>query len=177
MTNPSDPDPSLERLRSPASVQMAALTAAECWARLGAASLARLAMVTAAGVPELYPVNYTVFDGLLLMRTANDDKLRHLRSQAHVALEIDGEDDGMLWSVVVHGIASQVVLDADKRRLRKAAPDAHSPHEKPFLVKVEPTAVTGRRFSPDDGGEFDDPLQGEASRRPSPIASRPPAHD
>ncbi|WP_244250707.1 pyridoxamine 5'-phosphate oxidase family protein [Arthrobacter crystallopoietes] len=50
------------------------LSASQCWERFRSTDLDRLA-VTAAGHPEIFPINYVVDHGCLVFRTAPGTKL------------------------------------------------------------------------------------------------------
>lgn len=119
----------------------------ECWVLLREAMVGRLAVVVD-DAPDLFPVTHVVDHGTLVFRTAEGTKLAGAVGQ-RVAYEVDGYDQesGEAWSVVVHGVAHEVrelheVLDALRLPL---FPWDTAP--KPRLVRIEPTQVTGRRFS------------------------------
>lgn len=164
------------------------LGTAECWRLLESERLGRLALVDAAGEPRIYPVNFAVSDGVIHLRSADDAKLRFLRSRPAVAFEIDGEDTGDRWSVVVLGHAFRVDRDAEIRRARATGLRSMSPEPKPYVVRILPRSVTGRRFAerPPDGE--DDPVLPRifrprddalppAARPPHPIAGISPRGD
>jgi nitroimidazol reductase NimA-like FMN-containing flavoprotein (pyridoxamine 5'-phosphate oxidase superfamily) len=159
------------------------LSTAGCWSLLETHTLGRLALVDAGGEPRIYPVNFASSDGALYIRSADDAKLRLLRSHPTVAFEIDGEDAGDRWSVVVRGDAVHVDVDAEVRRSREIGLRSMSPTPKPYVIRISPRSVTGRRFRARDGAE--DPIRSlifrprpetlpEAARPPHPIASFTP---
>jgi nitroimidazol reductase NimA-like FMN-containing flavoprotein (pyridoxamine 5'-phosphate oxidase superfamily) len=122
------------------------LTPQGCWDRLAATAMGRLAISTADGV-EIFPVNYLVRDREILLRSGPGAKMLHLGERPDVAFEIDGRGRGHAWSVVVHGRAERLNLDADiessgVRELRAAHPGA-----KYNYVRIMPVDVTGRRFA------------------------------
>lgn len=164
------------------------LGTAESWRLLESQSLGRLALVDASGEPRIYPVNFATRDGALYVRSADDAKLRFLRSRPAVAFEIDGEDAGDRWSVVVRGNAAPVEMDAEIRRSRETALRSMSPTPKPYVVRISPRSITGRRFTERAMGERDDPLRSRifrpredsvpaVARPPHPIAGIPPRAD
>jgi uncharacterized protein len=116
----------------------------ECWELLRAQELGRLAFTV---VDELHitPINYAVDGQTLLFRTAAGNKLFGVELGGEVAFEIDdiGEDEAT--SVVVRGRARHLEEDeehrADNLPLR---PWVGS--DKPNVVEIVPTDVTGRRF-------------------------------
>lgn len=153
------------------------LGTAECWRLLEAQRLGRLALVDPAGEPMIYPVNFTCRDGRLYVRSADDAKLRYLRSRPAVALEIDGEDAGDRWSVVVLGHATRVERDAEIRHSRETGLRSMSPAPKPHVVRISPRSVTGRRFAERAGSAEEDPLRSQIFRPREdavPAVARPP---
>jgi uncharacterized protein len=116
----------------------------ECWELLRAQELGRLAFTV---VDELHitPVNYVVDEQTLLFRTAAGTKLFGVELGGEVAFEIDeiGEDEAT--SVVVRGRARHLAEDeehrADNLPLRPWVGT-----DKPNVVEIVPTDVTGRRF-------------------------------
>lgn len=122
------------------------LTTAECWRLIEASRLGRLALVDPRGDPEVFPVNFTTHEGVFYIRTASDSKTRHIRSHPVVALEIDGEDGGAKWSVLVRGEAIGVSTTEEVRRSGVDTLQSDSPTTKPYVVRIDPRTVTGRRF-------------------------------
>lgn len=166
------------------------LATAECWALLQHASLGRLAVLDSAGRPDVYPINFTSHEGAVYLRTARDTKLARITARPAAALEVDGEDDSSRWSVVVRGDALHV---RDEREIRDSGVlqvESASPAFKPFVIKLSPRSVTGRRylkaeaaggtgrFVTDAKGPQNDAVAGSArtpdSRRPDPIPHHPP---
>lgn len=164
------------------------MSTAESWRLLETQRLGRLALVDAAGEPRIYPVNFAVRDGALFLRSAYDAKLRFLRSRPAVAFEVDGEDAGDRWSVVVRGEAAHVDLDAEIRRARETGLRSMSPAPKPLVVRITPRSVTGRRFRERGEHSADEALRARifrprdeslppGARPPHPIASFAPHGD
>ncbi len=116
----------------------------ECWELLRAHALGRLAFHLAEQV-HLRPVNYVADKDTLLFRTAEGSKLLGVVLNEDVAFEIDGESGRIAWSVVVRGTAK--LLDPDA-----ACRADHLPlrpwvsTEKPAVVEITPTTISGRRF-------------------------------
>ena len=77
-----------------------------CWERLRSEELGRLA-VAVTGRPDIFPINYTVSDGAIYLRSAEGSKLVSVVINEWVAFEIDGyiPADNHAWSVVAHGKA------------------------------------------------------------------------
>lgn len=122
------------------------LSVSQSWALIRSASVGRLAVVVD-GHPDIFPLNPLVDHGTIVLRTSSGTKLTAAVGH-QVAFEVDGYDldDGVAWSVVVKGLATEVlqlheVVDALQLGL---FPWQGGP--KPFFVRIEPTTVTGRRF-------------------------------
>jgi len=124
------------------------LTESECIDLLATHHVGRLAVV-AEGRPLIFPVNYTLGDRIVAIRTADGTKLAAARN-AHVAFEVDGYDAniGHGWSVLVQGVAYDITQAVDRQselarrmRVEPLAPGAHD-----RWLGIHPVAITGRRF-------------------------------
>lgn len=122
------------------------LTTAECWRLLEASRIGRIAIATAAGRPELFPVNYAVHDGNLYFRSAPGTKLMRLAQRPAVAFEIDGSDDHHYWSVIVGATATRMDADAEIEASGVLRLPTLTPTLKYDFVRLTPVEVTGRRF-------------------------------
>ena len=127
---------------------MTVLDAHESLALLRASVVGRLA-VSITDHPDIFPINYVVDHGSIVFRTAEGTKLAAAVLGRGVAFEVDGYDEpsGEAWSVVVKGHAVEIermqeIFDATDLPLFswQAAP-------KHRFVRIEPVAITGRRFS------------------------------
>lgn len=139
----------------------------ECWALLRSQPYGRLAVLAADG-PEVFPVNAVVDHGTLVFRTASGAKLDAMRDDPRVAFQIDGLDERAdeAWSVVVRGTAHEVVGGHESVVAVELEVTPWQAGPKPTIVRVEPVAVTGRRFPRVSRADWrvDPPVQ----RRPSP---------
>jgi nitroimidazol reductase NimA-like FMN-containing flavoprotein (pyridoxamine 5'-phosphate oxidase superfamily) len=123
----------------------------ECLRLLAGEDFGRLGVVIA-GKPEIFPLNYLVDgNGALVFRTGPGTKLIGALD-APVVFEVDRLDrqHGSGWSVVVHG-RTQWVPPAESAALRaRMAAFAVHPRgaDKPCLLRVIPSAVSGRRIRP-----------------------------
>jgi nitroimidazol reductase NimA-like FMN-containing flavoprotein (pyridoxamine 5'-phosphate oxidase superfamily) len=117
---------------------------------LGQARIGRLAVGGDPG-PLIFPVNYTLSEGIIVIATAEGTKV-HDAPLAHVAFEVDSIDQKTHegWSVVVQGVANDITesIDAQSVRLRQLPLTvwAAGPHD--HRLTVEPRIVTGRRLRP-----------------------------
>ena len=116
----------------------------ECWDLLENHAFGRLAYRLVDEV-HLVPINYVAEDRTLYFRTASGGKLLAAALHSDVAFEIDWHDDGTAWSVVVRGALRQLEED-EQHRLDSVARESWIPTEKPEVVELVPSAVTGRRF-------------------------------
>lgn len=127
------------------------LSAAESWVRLRDADVGRLAVIVD-DRPEIFPVNFLVDHGTVVIRTALGTKFTGAVGH-FVAFEVDGYDAeaGNAWSVVLKGEGLEVnrlydVLDVIELPL---FPWHSSP--KSHFLRIEPHSITGRRFDVTDG--------------------------
>jgi nitroimidazol reductase NimA-like FMN-containing flavoprotein (pyridoxamine 5'-phosphate oxidase superfamily) len=123
------------------------LDEAEAMRMLGSARWGRCAWSDPEG-PRILPVNYSVLDGNVLLRTELYGSLAGAASGNAVALEADELDDRLSsgWSVVVLGRAEQVHDPAEIASLFPRMPQPWAPGSRPVLVRILPSQVTGRRF-------------------------------
>lgn len=122
------------------------LTTQESWDLLRQSVIGRLAVIHD-GAPDIFPVNYAVDHGTIVMRTAGGTKYESARNQM-VAFEVDGYDldSGEAWSVVARGRAVEV-KDVDDSIAVMALPLLPwAQGSKPHLMRLLPDALTGRRI-------------------------------
>lgn len=123
------------------------LSASACWTLLRATGIGRLA-VWVADHPEIFPINYVVDHSSLVFRTAAGTKLSAALSGVPVTLEIDGYEASAnrAWSVVVKGTSEQIrgVEALTNTLTLPLLPWQNEP--KGRFVRINPTAVSGRRF-------------------------------
>jgi nitroimidazol reductase NimA-like FMN-containing flavoprotein (pyridoxamine 5'-phosphate oxidase superfamily) len=116
----------------------------ECWTLLESHDFGRLAYRLVDEV-HLVPINYVVEDRTLYFRTTSGGKLLAAALHSDVAFEIDWHDDSTAWSVVARGALRQLEED-EQHRLDSVARESWIPTQKPEVVELVPSAVTGRRF-------------------------------
>jgi nitroimidazol reductase NimA-like FMN-containing flavoprotein (pyridoxamine 5'-phosphate oxidase superfamily) len=129
----------------------------ECWRLLEARDLGRLAVVGPDG-PEIFPVNYGVTDGHIVIRTHQGTKLR-LATLGRVAFEVDHFDPLSLkgWDVQARGLARDVTdaLDATSKALRAVEIVPWVAGEKTHRIAILDPVLTGRRLvAAHDGDEL-----------------------
>ena len=98
--------------------------------------------------PRILPVNYSVFEGSVFLRTGLYGSLADAADGNDVALEADELDDRLStgWSVVVLGRAEQVQDPTEIAALFGRMREPWAPGSRQLLVRITPTEVTGRRF-------------------------------
>ena len=118
----------------------------ECWRLLGEHNVGRLA-VSIANRPDIFPVNYALDDGTVLIKTAPGLKLAAASLGVGVAFEVDAfdEQEHVGWSVVVSGSAEE--LDGDERdRADRVGVEPWASGAKSRYLRVVPEQITGRRI-------------------------------
>ncbi|MFC7488588.1 pyridoxamine 5'-phosphate oxidase family protein [Knoellia sp. CPCC 206453] len=119
----------------------------ESWDLLRGAVVGRLAVVHD-DVPDIFPVNYVVDHGTVVLRTAGGTKHAAARNRV-VAFEVDGcdLDSAMAWSVVLRGRATEVYAVDEAIKIMHLPLLPWSPGSKPHLLRITPDSITGRRFA------------------------------
>jgi nitroimidazol reductase NimA-like FMN-containing flavoprotein (pyridoxamine 5'-phosphate oxidase superfamily) len=127
------------------------LDRAECMSLVGSCVLGRLAVV-AGNRPLVFPVNFVLDNGTIVLRTNEGTKLWAAR-HAPVVFECDGIDlvyhTG--WSVMIAGAAEELRNAAELARVEKLPLALWSTGEKPVWLRIRPHTVTGRRIPPHRG--------------------------
>ena len=139
------------------------LTRAECEQLLRTGVGGRIALSAPDG-PHIVPVNYSVVDDAIIVRTSPYSVLGTYGRDSMLAFEVDQFDDERQrgWSVVVRG-RGEVVNDADELDHIRATsePRPWAAGARTLHVRVRWTEITGRRI----GTALD--LDGVASARRS----------
>lgn len=117
----------------------------ECWERLATQEVGRIVTRIADRV-DIFPVNYVVDDGSLLMRTAQGSKLFELTVNDEVLFEVDGHDDAHAWSVVVRGRAHALDTSAEVEHADSLGLRPWIPTLKHVYVRIVPESMSGRSF-------------------------------
>jgi nitroimidazol reductase NimA-like FMN-containing flavoprotein (pyridoxamine 5'-phosphate oxidase superfamily) len=135
--------------QSPPSGGMVVLSEAECWSLLRRHSLGRLAIVVD-GRPRVFPVNYGVGDGMIVVKTQAGSKVSHGPGN-FVGFEIDGYDERSAtgWSVMVSGLLDDVSSSDDERSQRARSVPVHpvAPGKKTYWLALLVDEISGRSFS------------------------------
>jgi uncharacterized protein len=110
-------------------------------------------VVSVAGEPDIFPVNYVSSNGKLYLRTAPGNKLAQLTINSAVLFEADGILSDEAWSVVLRGKARVLSNSAELAEVEELGLKSWVPTLKDFYVEIEPVTVTGRHFQLGDQPE------------------------
>jgi nitroimidazol reductase NimA-like FMN-containing flavoprotein (pyridoxamine 5'-phosphate oxidase superfamily) len=105
--------------------------------------------------PTVMPVNYRLYEGTIVFRTAQDsatdEDLRTgiTNAEFKVAFEIDDFDTAARtgWNVLIQGSAHHVESDAERAAVAGAGVDPWPGGDRELFLRIIPTRVTGRRVS------------------------------
>ena len=98
---------------------------------------------------EIFPVNYSTDDTIVIFRTGTGTKLDE-STATRVAFEVDEWDAAKKvgWSVVLKGVAQEVTRGSDPfataLRSRPVVPLAPGEHD--YWIAIYPATISGRRF-------------------------------
>jgi uncharacterized protein len=125
------------------------LSESECFELLGGVDVGRLAVELVGGGVDIFPVNFVVHDGTVLLRTGTGTKLTSIEHAPTVAFEADSFDwyERTAWSVVVKGEASLTIDQSEQFESLGIELESWQPGRKPFFVRITPSSTTGRRFT------------------------------
>lgn len=118
----------------------------QCWAALRGAPVGRLAVRAADGL-DMFPVNFTVHEHAIYIRTAPGSKLVDIATTSSVAFEADGSKGDDYWSVVIRGTAERLSRDSDIVESGVLGLKTVSAPPKWNFVRITPTVISGRRFT------------------------------
>ncbi|GAA4594096.1 hypothetical protein GCM10023194_60030 [Planotetraspora phitsanulokensis] len=126
----------------------------ECLRLIAPGGVGRVAFGTGAG-PVIFPVNYTIAEGAVLIRTAFGGPMdEDLRSgvegcELMIAFEVDRFDytarEG--WSVLIRGGAHHLISDSEHAAAVSTGLESWAGGERDLYIKVVPVEITGRRVS------------------------------
>jgi nitroimidazol reductase NimA-like FMN-containing flavoprotein (pyridoxamine 5'-phosphate oxidase superfamily) len=130
------------------------LDEAECLRLIAAGGIGRIGFSGRYG-PTVLPVNYQLYEGTIVFRTAQDsatdEDLRTgiANAEYKVAFEIDDFDTAARtgWSVLIQGSAHHVESDAERASVAGAGVDPWPGGDRELFLRITPSRVTGRRVS------------------------------
>ena len=116
-------------------------------ALLASATFGRVG-VSVDALPAILPVKIAVADDAVLFRTVPGTKLAYAASRSVLAIEADHYDPsiGDGWSVLVRGVASEVVDEGEIARARELLAGSWIDGAAEHYVRVGCDLVTGRRL-------------------------------
>ncbi|MDV2979644.1 UNVERIFIED_CONTAM: pyridoxamine 5'-phosphate oxidase family protein [Actinomycetes bacterium ARC8] len=117
----------------------------QSWRLLEGTKHGRL-VVSVAGEPDIFPVNYVTANRKIYLRTAPGNKLAQLTINSTVLFETDGILSEEAWSVVLRGKARVLSNSAELAAVEELELKTWVPTLKDFYVEIEPTSVSGRHF-------------------------------
>jgi nitroimidazol reductase NimA-like FMN-containing flavoprotein (pyridoxamine 5'-phosphate oxidase superfamily) len=119
----------------------------ECLRLLADGTIGRLGL-TSGALPTVLPVSYRLVDDRIVLRTNVGSKLEAATSGTVVAFEVDDVDPVWHtgWSVVVTGVARQVVDPDALARIAEAKVPRWAPMGADRYVEISLELVTGRRI-------------------------------
>lgn len=122
------------------------LTDEQSWELLEGTKHGRL-VVSVAGEPDIFPVNYVTADRKIYLRTAPGNKLAQLTINSKVLFETDGILSDQAWSVVLRGSARVLSNSAELEAVEALGLKTWVPTLKDFYVEIKPSSVSGRHFN------------------------------
>ncbi len=119
----------------------------ECLRLLAPKTVGRLGL-TSGALPTVLPVNYRLVDDRVVLRTNVGSKLEAATTNAVVAFEVDDVDPVWHtgWSVVVTGVAREIIDPDDLARIVEANVPRWAPMGPDRYVGISLELVTGRRI-------------------------------
>jgi nitroimidazol reductase NimA-like FMN-containing flavoprotein (pyridoxamine 5'-phosphate oxidase superfamily) len=142
MSDTTDRRPALEELDE-----------AECLRLITRGGIGRIAYSGRYG-PTVLPVNYRLYEGTIVFRTAQDsptdEDLRTgiAHAEYKVAFEIDDIDlnarEG--WSVLIQGPVHHVESDAERAAVLEAGVETWPGGDRELFLRITPSRITGRRI-------------------------------
>ncbi|MGO9583707.1 MAG: pyridoxamine 5'-phosphate oxidase family protein [Acidimicrobiales bacterium] len=120
----------------------------ECLRLLATSPIGRVGLSVEA-LPAVLPVNFAVFDGDVVFRTAEGTKLHAAMAGRVLAFEADGySTDGLSgWSVLVQGVARLVTEPTELQRALQLTVEPWAVEgAADQIVRITSTMISGRLF-------------------------------
>jgi nitroimidazol reductase NimA-like FMN-containing flavoprotein (pyridoxamine 5'-phosphate oxidase superfamily) len=120
----------------------------ECESLLATQRVGRVGLATPE--PLVLPVQYAMFEGDVVFRTAPGEKLIAAVMGRTVAFEIDDFDVSSMtgWSVVVVGAAEEIVDRQELGRVRELELHPWAGEARDRFVRIRTEELSGRRIDP-----------------------------
>lgn len=141
----SHPSTSEPTSAGPPEGHLEELVAEECWALLRNEPVGRLAWNGSEG-PTIVPVNFTVSQGGIEVRTAAYSEAAHLSEDSAVTFQVDRIDPASRtgWSVLARG---RVSFDWTYGRVEAPGVDVWPSGERALLLHLAVGNISGRRLT------------------------------
>lgn len=132
--------------RSPGEPRFRRLEAGECMRLLADGGIGRVVFVSEHG-PEAVPVNFTMYEGAVVIRTAEGSVLAG-QLDRQVAFEVDSLDGAQHqgWSVLLSGQARRVANPAVVSRMRAILEPWAGEEDRHLYLMIDPSRIGGRRI-------------------------------
>ena len=128
---------------------LVALSRRECLSLLRTEQVGR-AVFTDRAMPQILPVTYALLGDDVVLATTSSSRLAQASHGGVLAFEVDRHDPVTRtgWSVVVTGLAVQVVEPVEQARVLSVL-DPWAPGHHDLLLRLPSTVVSGRRIEAD----------------------------
>ena len=128
------------------------LDEAECLRLIASGGIGRIGFSGRYG-PTVMPVNYQLYEGTIVFRTAQDsatdEDLRTgiANAEYKVAFEIDDFDSAARtgWSVLIQGSAHHVESEDERASVAGVGAEPWAGGDRELFLRITPTRITGRR--------------------------------
>lgn len=124
-----------------------AIPAEDCWQLLHAQGVGRIAWANSEGITIL-PVNHTVVEDGIIIRTTPTGLLGELAHDVTVAFQVDDVDaeTQIAWSVLVRGRARELT-EAERADRSMTIPEPWAGGERNLLLRISVEQISGRVLS------------------------------
>lgn len=118
----------------------------QCWELASQRSIGRLA-VSVGNKPDVFPVNFVVHEGSIIVKTSAGLKLAAATIGPGVAFEVDALDEQTHtgWSVVFRGVATEIEALDDIIEAESLGIQTWADSDKRRFLRITPSVITGRR--------------------------------
>jgi nitroimidazol reductase NimA-like FMN-containing flavoprotein (pyridoxamine 5'-phosphate oxidase superfamily) len=120
----------------------------ECWNLLPTVSVGRIGITAHSGQPVILPVNYSVVDRRIFIRSGRGPKLEAARREDLVAFEVDQIDveHHTGWSVTITGRARWIRDASELAAHTLVMPETWAAGPREDLIAIDPVHIGGRRL-------------------------------
>jgi nitroimidazol reductase NimA-like FMN-containing flavoprotein (pyridoxamine 5'-phosphate oxidase superfamily) len=126
--------------------RMGVIDEARCMELVRSTPIGRVGFMSE-GAPLVLPVNFAVYEGTIVFRSLEGQKLAAAAANQTVCFEVDQWDakDKAGWSVVLRGTAREVTDWAEKEQLENIGLTPWAKEQwRPLWIRIEPSEISGR---------------------------------